>query len=35
MHVQSSYLSRPLVMVVPLYESGPARWTDYKERRPG
>ncbi len=34
LHVQCSHPSRPLVKLVTLYEPDPARWIDYKERRP-
>jgi hypothetical protein len=34
LHVQCSHPSRPLVKIVTLYEPDPARWIDFKERRP-
>lgn len=34
LHVQCSHPSRPLVKIVTFYEPDPARWIDFKERRP-
>jgi len=34
LHVQCSHPSRPLVKIVTLYEPDPARWIDFRERRP-
>ncbi len=34
LHVQCSYPLRRLVKIVTLYEPDPARWTDFRERRP-
>ena len=34
LHVQCSHPSRKLVKIVTPYEPDPARWTDFRERRP-
>ena len=34
LHVQCSYPSRALVKIITLYEPDPARWIDYRTRRP-
>jgi hypothetical protein len=33
LHVQSSYLSRPLVKIITLYEPDPELWIDFRVRR--
>ncbi len=33
-HIQCSYLSRPLVKIITLYEPDPRCWVDCKVRRP-
>ena len=33
LHIQCSYLSRPLIKVITLYEPDPERWVDFKIRR--
>lgn len=32
-HVQCSYLSRPLIKIVTLYEPDPERWIDFRVRK--
>jgi hypothetical protein len=34
LHIQCSYPSRPLVKIITLYEPDPARWVDFRTRRP-
>ena len=34
LHVQCSYPSRVLVKIITVYEPDPARWIDYRTRRP-
>jgi hypothetical protein len=34
LHVQCSHPSRQLVKIATLYEPDPARWIDFKDRRP-
>lgn len=34
LHVQCSHPARPLVKIITLYEPEPARWIDFRERRP-
>ena len=34
LHIQCSYPSRALVKIITLYEPDPARWIDYRTRRP-
>jgi hypothetical protein len=34
LHIQCSYPSRPLIKIITLYEPDPARWIDFKVRRP-
>lgn len=32
LHIQCSYLSRPLVRIITLYEPNPNRWVDFRRR---
>src|SRR5215211_2313653 len=34
LHVQCSYPSRPLVIIITLYEPDPDLWMDFRERKP-
>jgi hypothetical protein len=34
LHVRCSHPSRPLVKIVTLYKPDPARWIDFRERKP-
>jgi len=34
LHIHCSYPSRPLIKVITLYEPDPARWVDFRIRRP-
>jgi len=33
-HIQCSYPSRPIIKIITLYEPDPARWLEFKTRRP-
>lgn len=33
LHIQCSYLSRPLIKIITLYEPDPLQWIDFKIRR--
>jgi Domain of unknown function (DUF4258) len=34
LHIQCSYPSRDLIKIVTLYEPDPARWVNFRERKP-
>jgi hypothetical protein len=34
LHVQCSYLSRPIIKIITLYEPDPSQWIDFRMRKP-